>query len=77
MAKKLAKFISLDELEKLKDKKDRLQSRLFKKKLEIYFEDDANMLYSCAYCDVLFTRKPTTTRCSLFLFTLQASNSSG
>ena len=77
MAKKLAKFIQLDELEKLKDKKDRLQSRLFKKKLEIYFEDDTNMLYCCAFCDVLFTRKSTPTRCSLFLFALQASNSSG
>ena len=44
MAKKLAKHIPLDDLEKLKDKKDRLQSRLYKKKLEIYFEDEANML---------------------------------
>ena len=68
----------MDELEKLKDKKDRLQSRLFKKKLEIYFEDDANMLYCCAYCDALFTRKPARAVLrSVPYLCLQGSSSSG
>ena len=67
----------MDELEKLKDKKDRLQSRLYKKKLELYFEDDANMLYCCAYCDALFTRKPARLYSLCALLALQGSSSSG
>jgi len=39
----------------LKDKKDKLGSKLYMKKLEVLFEEEANMLHKCAYCDTLFT----------------------
>ena len=39
----------------MRDKKDRLQSKLFMKKLEILFEDEANILNRCIYCNKLFT----------------------
>jgi len=44
LIKKLASNISLEELEPLKDKKDKLTSKLFMKKLELVFEDESNML---------------------------------
>jgi hypothetical protein len=55
LIKKLARNISVEDLESLKDKKDKLQSKLFMKKLELLFEDEANMLNRCVYCDTLFT----------------------
>lgn len=44
LIKKLASLISLEELTNLKDKKDKLSSKLYMKKLELLFEDEANML---------------------------------
>lgn len=57
LIKKLARTINLEELDNLKDKKDKLTSKLFMKKLEILFEDEANMLNRCVYCDELYTQK--------------------
>lgn len=51
LIKKLSKNITLDELDSLKDKKDKLTSKLYMKKLELLFEDEANMLHRCVYCD--------------------------
>jgi hypothetical protein len=39
----------------MKDRKDKLTSKLFMKKLELLFEDEINVLYRCIYCDMLFT----------------------
>ena len=51
LIKKLARAIPLDDLDQLKDKKDKLTSKLFMKKLEILFEDEFSMLHRCVYCD--------------------------
>lgn len=40
LIKKLAGLISLQTLDNLKDKKDKLTSKLFMKKLELLFEDE-------------------------------------
>eukprot|EP00347_Sterkiella_histriomuscorum_P014204 403361772 len=55
LIKKLARAITLHDLDNLKDKKDKLTSKLFMKKLEIIFEDEVNMLHRCVYCDQLYT----------------------
>ena len=55
LIKKLASVVTIDELEGLKDKKDKLTSKLYMKKLELLFEEEANMLNRCVYCNCLFT----------------------
>jgi hypothetical protein len=55
LVKKLAQAISLEDLNVLKDKKDKLTSKLYMKKLEILFEDEQSMLNRCVYCNSLFT----------------------
>lgn len=55
LIKRLARNISVEILDSLKDKKDKLTSKLFMKKLELLFEDEANMLNHCIYCDTLYT----------------------
>lgn len=53
----MAKKVSLDRLDVLKERKDKIVSRLFMKKLELLLEKDKNHLYKCAYCNKLFTKK--------------------
>ena len=53
----MAKQIKLDVLDILKERKDKLVSRLFMKKLEILLEKEKNYLYKCAYCQKLFTKE--------------------
>lgn len=53
----MAKKVSLDRLDLLKERKDKLVSRLFMKKLELLLEKDKNYLHKCAYCNKLFTKK--------------------
>ena len=55
LIKRISRNISIDVLDTLKDKKDKLLSKLYMKKLEILFEDEVNMLNRCVYCDTLFT----------------------
>ena len=55
IAKKLAKKITIQELDTLYDPKDLLVSRLYKKKLEVFFEDPMNLLNRCVICNELFT----------------------
>lgn len=54
--REMAKKIKLDRLDILKERKDKLVSRLFMKKLEILLEKDKNYLHKCAYCLKLFTK---------------------
>jgi hypothetical protein len=54
--REMAKKIDLNKLDSLKERKDKLVSRLFMKKLEILLEKDQNYLYKCAYCSRLFTK---------------------
>lgn len=52
----MAKGLKIDKLDTLKERKDKLVSRLFMKKLELLLEKDKNYLNKCAYCNVLFTK---------------------
>jgi hypothetical protein len=51
----MARKVSLDRLNVLKERKDKLVSRLFMKKLELLLEKERNYLYKCAFCNKLFT----------------------
>jgi hypothetical protein len=51
----MARKVSLDRLNQLKERKDKLVSRLFMKKLELLLEKESNYLYKCAHCNKLFT----------------------
>jgi hypothetical protein len=55
LLKKLANLTSAEELNQVKDPKDRLIGKLFLKKLEAIFEDESSSLVRCVYCDRLFT----------------------
>jgi hypothetical protein len=55
LVKKLATHVSIEELHQLKDKKDKLTSKLYMKKLELLFEDEQSSLNRCVYCNALFT----------------------
>jgi hypothetical protein len=55
LIKKLASLVHLDDLDSMRDKKDKLTSKLYMKKLELLFEDEANMLNRCVYCNILYT----------------------
>jgi hypothetical protein len=46
----MARKVKLDRLDVLKERKDKLVSRLFMKKLELLLEDEKNYLNKCAYC---------------------------
>ena len=39
----------------MRDKKDKLTSKLYMKKLELLFEEESNILNRCVYCNTLFT----------------------
>lgn len=54
--REMARKIKLDRLDVLKERKDKLVSRLFMKKLELLLEDEKNYLHKCAYCLRLFTK---------------------
>ena len=55
LVKRLAGKVEIESLDGLKDKKDKLKSKIFMKKLEILFQDSQNMLQRCAHCSSLFT----------------------
>lgn len=55
LAKLIAKEIDIDVLDELSDEKHFLISRLYKKKLEIYFDDPQHRLKKCKICNNLFT----------------------
>ena len=55
LLKKLASLTSAEELNQVRDPKDRLVGKLFMKKLEAIFEDENSSLVRCVYCDRLFT----------------------
>lgn len=55
LLKKIAASLDIEELDKLKDWRDKLVAKLFKKKLELLFDDEANALFLCLFCGELFT----------------------
>ena len=56
LVKRLATKVDLETLDKLVDRKDKLQSKLFMKKLELVFDKPENLLNRCVYCNELFTK---------------------
>lgn len=54
--REMAKKIKLDRLDVLKERKDKLVSRLFMKKLELLLEKEKNYLHKCSFCFRLFTK---------------------
>jgi hypothetical protein len=54
--KKIAGLIDVETLDEEKDRKDKLISKIYMKKLEIMLEDENNTLFRCIYCNKLFTR---------------------
>lgn len=57
LVRRLASMFTDDELELIRDKRDRLLSRLFAHKLEELLNDTENELHLCVYCRSLFTAK--------------------
>lgn len=56
LVKKLASKVDLETLDAMKDKRDKLQSKLFMKKLELVFDKPENLLTRCVHCNQLFTK---------------------
>lgn len=52
---RLSEMFSPDDLDKVKDRRDRFLGRLYLKKLEALLRDPEVMLHSCALCKALFT----------------------
>lgn len=55
LVKRLAGKVEIEVLDSLHDRKDKLKSKIFMKKLEILFQESENMLHRCAHCSELFT----------------------
>ena len=55
LLKQLSKLITPEQLEEVKDKKDKLVSKVYMKKLEDLLEDENNALNICVYCNKLYT----------------------
>lgn len=55
--REMSKKLDLGKLDTLKERKDKLVSRLFMKKLEILLEKEDNYLWKCCYCNKLFTKR--------------------
>ena len=51
----LAALLDAEEIERLRDKKDKISSRLYAKKLEALLAEETNTLHRCAFCARLFT----------------------
>jgi len=54
---KLSAYLTPEELEDLNDRRDKLLSRLYMKKIEALFQSDDNMISRCAFCGKLFALK--------------------
>lgn len=55
LVKRLAAKTDVETLDRLHDRKDKLRSKLFMKKLELIFENTENLLHRCIHCNQLFT----------------------
>ena len=65
LAKRIALGISISELDNLGDEKHYLISRLYKKKLEIYFDEPDNLLKKWKLCENLYSfNGMKSTKCS-------------
>jgi hypothetical protein len=66
---KLSSMLSVDVLDELNDRKDKLVSRIYMRKLEELLLEDDKMLTRCSYCGKLFAlcnrRKLVRAQCSV------------
>jgi hypothetical protein len=56
LVKRLAQKVDLGMLEDMKDKRDKLKSKLYMKKLELVFDKPENILTRCVNCNQLSTK---------------------
>ncbi|KAG2393393.1 hypothetical protein C9374_006924 [Naegleria lovaniensis] len=56
LLEKLAIRFTDYDLDEVKDKKDKILSKLFMKKLEMLLEEEENTLYKCQHCQTMFTK---------------------
>jgi hypothetical protein len=56
LVRQLASIVDVAILETLNDRKDKLRSKLYMKKLEVTFEDEQNYLVRCVNCCGLLTK---------------------
>jgi len=57
LIKKIANAVTMEELVNLRDKKDKLTSRIYMKKLESMIESEYFVVYRCVFCNQLFTQE--------------------
>ncbi|CAG9324974.1 unnamed protein product [Blepharisma stoltei] len=57
LLKQLARLANPEQLDDIKDRKDKLVSKLFMKKIEEIMEDENNNFNRCVYCNKLFTNE--------------------
>jgi len=57
LQRKIALKMTDEQLDDVKDKKDKLIGKLYMNKLHIMLEDDSSILYKCSYCTKLFTQR--------------------
>ena len=55
LLKALSKYADPEQLDEVKDRKDKLLSKIYMKKLEELLENENNMLSRCVYCNKLYT----------------------
>ena len=55
LIKKIARAVTMEELVNLRDKRDKLASKIYMKKLEELIQGEENKLFRCIYCSQLFT----------------------
>jgi hypothetical protein len=55
LLKHLSKYIDPEQLDEVNDRKDKLVSKIYMKKLEELLEDESNVLSRCVYCNKLYT----------------------
>ena len=57
LVQKLADCLDILILDELEDKKDKLRSKLYMKKLELVFSDPKSILQRCVQCSQLYTKR--------------------
>ena len=57
LVQKLADCVDILILDELEDKKDKLRSKLYMKKLELVFSDPKSILQRCVQCSQLYTKR--------------------
>jgi Domain of unknown function (DUF3342)/CHORD len=55
LLKQLSRLLDPEQLDEIKDRKDKLVTKVYMKKLEELLEDENNILSRCVYCNKLYT----------------------